>query len=187
MSRTNRLPFAGSGSIHSLVSFNAFLTLFSEVSTPRCCSSVAADLPLKLPTWAQKMQNGSRNCIYLFLRIHCRHFREPSSCGRHASSVETFYACARFPDKPWNERGLVSVHLLSGLGYKHRLVKYLSVSVRQLFPPVLLIKPGLIVSVAGEGPLCVWITPRRNEARWRWEISDRRRWKGGGDGDGVCF
>lgn len=34
-------------------------------------------------------------------------------------------------------------------------MKYLSVSVRQLFPPVLLIRPGLIVSLAGEGPLCV--------------------------------
>lgn len=39
--------------------------------------------------------------------------------------------------------------------------------------PALLIKPGLIVSLAGEeGPLCVRMAPRRNEAEWRWEISD---------------
>lgn len=62
-----------------------------------------------------------------------------------------------------NERGLVSVLLLSGLGYKHRLVNYLSLS-EAVVSPVLLIKPGLIVSPAGEeGPLCARIIPRRNE------------------------
>lgn len=43
----------------------------SEVSTLQCCSSVAADLPLKIPTRTHKMQNSSWKCIYLFLRIYC--------------------------------------------------------------------------------------------------------------------
>lgn len=41
-----------------------------EVSTPQCCFSAAADLPLKIPTHTQKMQNSSWMCIYLSLRIY---------------------------------------------------------------------------------------------------------------------
>lgn len=78
----------------------------------------------------------------------------------------------------WNESGLVSPFLLSGSGYKHRLVNYLLLSWRQPLSPASLIKPRLIVSLAGEeGPLCLWIIPRRAEARWRWE-------SGGGGGGG---
>lgn len=51
-----------------------------EVSTPQCCFSAAADLPLKIPTHTQKMQNSSWMCIYLSLRIYrfC-FFREADS------------------------------------------------------------------------------------------------------------
>lgn len=56
-----------------------------------------------------------------------------------------------------------SPFLLSGSGYKHRLVNYLLLSWRQPLSPASLIKPRLIVSLAGEeGPLCLWIIPRRS-------------------------
>lgn len=130
----------------------------SEVSTLQCCSSVEADLPLKIPTHAHKTHNSSGNCICLLLRIHCSIFLSSFS----HFSVRTFFMWSKCTQdrcifhmclathsaictglltyetkqerRRFNECGLVSVLLLSGLGYKHRLVKYLSVSVRQLPP-----------------------------------------------------
>lgn len=144
----------------ALLSFNGFvLHAVSEISIPQCCSNVEADLALKIPAHTHIMQKtpwkptifflDRTTVVLLVFWMHILTCTCSSSCGQNTSRADTYsldcllgnlFLYEIKEERRTFERVDIGMKMawflysLSGFGYEHKLVKYLSASWRRLFP-----------------------------------------------------